>query len=190
MKQRRTVTVRETEQLRAIASPLAHRIIGAMEHLGRATVAEIAESIGAPPESLYYHVRRMKAASLLRQVDQEPTTRRNRAVFELVGREVVVDLQHLDDEQLEELVRSRRVLMRFAERSLEQGARRRTTQTDRVRLIQHHVRLGQRDLRELHRRMEELASWVAEHDTRGASQSCVLTLAVGPMPDTESNRER
>ncbi|GJM44543.1 MAG: hypothetical protein DHS20C21_13850 [Gemmatimonadota bacterium] len=186
MARRRTVTLRDQAQLRAISSPLAHRIVGAMEHLDRATVPEIAEFIGAPAGSLYYHVRKMKSVGLLRQVAQQETARRSRAIYQLSGREVSVDVPSLSRAGLRELHRNRRIMLRFAERSLEDGARRAQASSGPspgACLIQRHVRLGRRDVVELNRRLEALAAWVADRTPPRKATGYVLTLALGTLPE-------
>ncbi|HMB70831.1 MAG TPA: hypothetical protein VKU85_16060 [bacterium] len=175
------VRIRSAEQLRAISSPLALRIVGAMERLRRATVMRIGTEIGVPAGSLYYHVRRMEAAGLLRRVGEEQTVRRARTVYELTGDEVVLEPREWVGSHARELVRTRRRILRFAERSLETGTRRSELRFP-VKLIQRHVRLTRSDLRELGRRLEEVAEWVVSRDSPRSRSRCVLTLALGPDP--------
>lgn len=59
--------VRGPRGRKALSSPLRLEILGQFTNLGGLSVAELAERMGRPPASLYYHVKILQKAGILRQ---------------------------------------------------------------------------------------------------------------------------
>jgi DNA-binding transcriptional ArsR family regulator len=61
----RPFRIGQLQQIRAVASPLRQDLIDAVASDGPCTIAELAERVGRPADSLYHHVRRLVATGLL-----------------------------------------------------------------------------------------------------------------------------
>lgn len=60
-------TISEPAKIEALASPVRQEIIDTFTLLGgQATVAELAEQLGRPADGLYYHLRLLRRAGLIR----------------------------------------------------------------------------------------------------------------------------
>ncbi|MCA9311668.1 MAG: helix-turn-helix transcriptional regulator [Phycisphaerales bacterium] len=178
------LVVRRPAQVRALASPLAHRVASGLERIGPATVAELGAAIGEAPESLYYHVRRLHAAGILRPAGQRETGGRPEVVWEVPGGEIVFDHEGRDPRFRAALARAGESLMRMAARGYA-GAVRRGDASRRGRgrtlmLQQHFTRLRPADLAELNRRLEEIAAFVRERDAGEKGTSVSLTMVMTP----------
>lgn len=181
----RPVVLKRPDQVRAIASPVAHRIISVMERLRRATVSELAGHVGVAAGSLYYHVRKLEAAGVLAAAEKRSTGGRSETVYELAGSEVVVDPKGRGAKFLQELGRSIRCRLRWLERTyLAALARPETARSGRYRQLsfhQHDVRLSASKRAELYRRIEELEAFLVESDDAREETFTHVTLAVVPV---------
>ncbi len=170
-------------QIRALTAPLAHRVVAAFERMGPATIAEVADTIGAPPESLYYHVRRLSRAGILIEAERRDTGGRPEIVWEIPGREVAFDHTTNDPDFLDALCRAADALLRLASRTYHAAVRSGASRRGRRRTLmlqQHAVRLRARDLEELNNRLEEIADFIAEHDAGPGTPMISLTMVMAP----------
>lgn len=176
--------VRQARQVKALSGPLQHQIIATIERLGPSTARQLAQHVGVAAESLYYHLRRLKAAGLLLESELRPTTRRPEAVFALPGNEIVLDPENQQESFLDALAAVQRSLLAMATRlyaralkakgSVRSGPRR------NLCVIQQNARLRPRDLAELNRRLEALAEFVAEHDDPAVESFLSVTISMSP----------
>ncbi len=172
---KRPLVVSQPSQLKALASPTAFRIVSAFERLGSASVAELADALGEPAESLYYHVKRLTRVGILTQAGVKPTEGRSSAVYEFPGRELVLDHRNRSPPFVREMERVAGALLRMAQRgwirALRSGGARSSGATRTLMIQQHHARLRPADLRELNIKLEEIASFIAEHDACGTTDA-------------------
>jgi hypothetical protein len=61
----RPYRIGKLRQIRAVASPARQDLVDAVASDGPCTIAELAERVGRPADSLYHHVRRLVATGLL-----------------------------------------------------------------------------------------------------------------------------
>ena len=180
---RRTYRIRSPEQLRALASPVRHRIVAAFEALGRCSVRDLAEHMGVAPESLYYHIGRLESAGLIVPAGKRPTDRRLAQLYELVSRDVEVRVEGSSPDLREAYGEMAGALLRWAGRAhaaalddpgVRQGgaARQRT-------LVQFHPRLRDAAVAELNRRIEELETFLRDHEDP-AGVPYAVTVVVSP----------
>ena len=173
--------------MRAVSSPVAHQVVSVMERVHRCTVTELATHTGIDAGSLYYHVKKMKGAGVLREREKRSTGGRRETVYELAGSEVVFDPDGTRPAFIQELCRSVRVRLRSVERAFvaaleTRKARRKAAggSAPDPSLHQHHARLSSRDRAELYRRIEELEAFLVERDDPALESFVNVTIAVLP----------
>ena len=197
MKRRRAagvMKVRTAAQVRALSGPLPHRITAAMERLGPCTVREVAGAIDEPPESLYYHIRRLHRLGLLRERGRRRSGANEQAVYELPGRVIVYDPRNTSKDFLAALRRSAAALLRATDRmwqaALGHPATRRAGRRRNLMIQHHYARLNARDLAELNQRLEAIARFVHERDDPAAGPWLSLTMVMSPVirPRQEDRR--
>ena len=76
------------KHVRAVASPVRAAAVDALEVIGPATVAQLAEVLGYPPDGLYYHVAALKRLGLVIEVEPEKGAAASR--FDVRGRPVTL----------------------------------------------------------------------------------------------------
>lgn len=73
-------------QVRALASPARQEVCDTIEAAGPVTVARLAELMGRPADSLYFHVRRLVKVGLLVEREAVKEGRHTAAVFDVARR--------------------------------------------------------------------------------------------------------
>ena len=170
-------------QLRATSSPLAHRLLGALERLGPSTARQLGAQLERPPASLYYHLNRLAECGVLETETREVAGQRPETLFALAGRELVIRGDGSPAVGAE-LARSGRGLLRLAARLYAAAAERlgptRARSRRRNLLIQTQARLSAADLAEVERRLEDVATYMAERDDSRRAPFHCLTVSLSP----------
>ncbi|MBM3976143.1 MAG: helix-turn-helix transcriptional regulator [Planctomycetes bacterium] len=74
------------EQVEALASPLRQELVDTLEQHGPLTIQALGTWLERAPDGLYYHVRRLVALGLLREVDAVPSGGREAQRYDVAGR--------------------------------------------------------------------------------------------------------
>lgn len=177
--------INKVAQVKALTGPLQHQIVATLERVGPVSARQLAEHLGLPPESLYYHLRNLKAVGVLAEYGRQKTNRRPEVVFGLLGREMVFDAHSRNPGFLRAMAALQRSLMGMATRLYDRALRRpesiRSGKRRNLCLIQQHARLGATDLAELNRRLEDMAQFMEERDDPGEQPFVSLTVALSPV---------
>jgi predicted ArsR family transcriptional regulator len=170
-----------------MAGPLQNQILATLENLGPSSARQVAEQLGMQPESLYYHLRRLRAAGLLADAGQRATRRRPETLFAVPGRELILDPDNQQPAFLEALARVQRSLLSMATRlyarALRRGVGIRSGSRRNLCVIQQNARLSTRDLAELNRKLEGVATFMAMHDKPDVAPFLSVTISISPLRD-------
>ena len=74
--------IREAHQLRVLNSTMRNEIFDSVS-AGRCTVAELAYQLGRPADALYFHIRKLLQAGLIKEVGRSKTNGRDGALYGL-----------------------------------------------------------------------------------------------------------
>jgi DNA-binding transcriptional ArsR family regulator len=77
--------IRKQKQLTALASAARQEIVDVLAEAGTLSVAEIALFLGRPADALYFHLRALKLAGLVRQAGYRYRGRRKEALFQTIS---------------------------------------------------------------------------------------------------------
>ena len=185
MTQEREFVVSTVAQMEALGSPVRHQIHLTMEMLGPCTVNELAERMSRVPESLYYHIRRLETVGILEQVGKRAGSGRDEAIFQLKAKRLRVDPSQMSPRFLKAMAQGCGSLLRFARRSFERAlqsrACRRVGPKRGLRIEQVTVRLSDRNLARLNKRLDGIQDFLADADGPGERQMYVITVATAPL---------
>ncbi len=67
MRTHQVATIERLEQMAVLTSPVRQELLDALARMGTVSLAEVAAVLGRPPDGLYYHVRLLCRAGLVRQ---------------------------------------------------------------------------------------------------------------------------
>jgi len=93
----RTHVIRATQQLAALASSARQEVADALAGMGTVSVAEIAATLGRPADALYFHLRALQKAGLVRQAGYRTRGGRKEALFRTVAPELFLRYEPHDD---------------------------------------------------------------------------------------------
>ena len=108
--------ITELDQLEALTSPVRGEIVDILELMGPFSMAEIAEAMGRPVDSLYYHVRRLIEGGRVIEIEKRKASRQEEAVFDLPGRPMFVEYRPSQSDFVQVLKRSIGGMLRMARR--------------------------------------------------------------------------
>jgi predicted transcriptional regulator len=80
---RRAQEISTPRQIRVLASPVRQDIVETVDAAGPCSVAELARLLGMPADGLYYHIRRLSSADLLKAVNAKSKRGRGEARLEV-----------------------------------------------------------------------------------------------------------
>lgn len=183
---RKRHVIRDADQLGVMVSPVRHHLLRTLSTLGPVPVRELAERLDRSPESLYYHLRALEGASLVRRHETRVRNGRSEVIWASVARGVYTDPDQTSPDYVEAMQRSASSLLRLADRQVhaalelqkETGSRRPPS----LRCMQVHVRLAPAAVRELARRLDDLIAFIEESDDPEAEKMVAVTLASAPIP--------
>ena len=121
--------VKSEKQLVALTSPARQEIVDALQAAGRSTVAEIADQLGRPADSLYYHVRKLVSVGLLVEAGRQRSGSRDEAIYNLPGN-IKITYNLGNRRIMEPLARAVSAMMRLADRDFRAAARSRHAKGD------------------------------------------------------------
>lgn len=85
MNRSRRYLIRKPKQLSALVSAVRQEIADILGERGPASVAEIATTLGRPADALYFHLRAMMRAGLVRQAGYRKRGRHKEALYQTAG---------------------------------------------------------------------------------------------------------
>jgi DNA-binding MarR family transcriptional regulator len=167
---RGTRVIRSPAQLGALQTPIRWTVLRALGDLGRCSVGEIAARLDWKAESLYYHVKALERAGLVRRVEQRPTGHRHEAVYEAVARRLLLDRNDRSERYLAAVRGVYRAALRTTERELLsalEGERKGKGPRRNTMHKRFAARLSPADHAKLRTLQDEIGTFDAEHEGRG-----------------------
>lgn len=160
-----------------------------MHAMEACSVAELAARLRRPAGSLYYHVRQLLAAGLIREVDRRRAGKRWESIYAPVASRIRIDTTNRSAAFFDELRYAQRSLLRVTERELQQALERAWGQQDDVSqtalLRRMNMRLRPRAAAQFTKMLKELEAFVVAHDDPSAPGSFAFTYAWYKLPHAD-----
>ncbi len=119
----RGLWIERVEQVRVLESTVCQEIVDLVGAAGPCSVREMAGLMGRRPDSLYYHVRKLSAVSLLVSRGIRGSGRRAEAVYDIPGRPLRIAYEPSDPENVRAVSRVVASMLRSANRDFLGGFR-------------------------------------------------------------------
>lgn len=176
----RKTTPLSLEQLSCFESATRVSLYGALRSLGPASIKELAGHVGARPDALYYHMRRLVDADLARSVETRERNGRKEAVYEIVGGPYDIDLLLPDPEYQGPALRSMQGISRHALRTFKKGVQSLTAHPERQETIAFHwinARLKPATIRRILKKLNDLIMESMKMEEGEAERVMLFALA-------------
>jgi len=172
--------VRSEKQLAALAAAARQEVVDVLAQLGTVSVGELATALGRPADALYFHLRALTRAGLVRRVGYRSRPRGKEALYRTVAPEL--KLQYEPGKASNRKVVSAIVssMLRLAIRDF-RGAFRRgavvvSGASRELWALRKAGRLSQAGLREINRRIKGLAQAISAPGKQGRLYAITVVL--------------
>jgi|GEM_PF-2000804 len=181
--------ITRTSQLKALRTPIRQQIIMTMEQLETCSVNELAPCVGLAPESLYYHIGKLKEAGLVRVNHRRRSGKRMESVYELAAPRIVVDPNNRSKGFLNALGDTYATLLRAVERNLKRALvhdkQRKTGPREATDVRQLNIRLKRNSLAPVRKKIDDLMKFIMEHDDPAGTETYTITTILNlQVPQT------
>ncbi len=179
--------VRDAAQLRALGTVVRQEIIDAVRHLDTFSVRDVAREMGRPADSLYFHMRILERAGLIRAQGERVTDRRPETVYTSCapGASIRLSYDSGDPRADKAALKAVRTLLKAAVQDFDAGrASQRAVMEGPERNLwagRNVAWLGREELREVNRMLARLSELFGQPRRAGADQLCVLTYSLAPV---------
>jgi|SRR5215471_1410072 len=175
--------IRSAKQLAALTAAARQEIVDALEQLGTVSVAELAGALGRPADGLYFHLRALTRAGLVRTEGQRTRSGRTEALYRTVKPELKLGYEPRDPTNRRAISGIVASMLRLASRDFRrsfQSGRVAVSGTRRELWAWRKVgRLSRSELARLTLRIQELAKAVSV--PRGKGRLYGVTVILTPL---------
>ena len=180
--------IERTDQIAALESQVRQTIIDTLQAAGPRSALEIAALMGRPADALYYHIRKLEQVGLLVEREVRRRGRRDEAVYDLVGRPLLLRYPDHQDARTHPLTRLVRSMLRTAERDFRDAVLRDHVATEgpgrNLLATRRHAWLTGPELRRLNRAISDIVATMTRSRDPRRGQLCTLTMVLAPRsPD-------
>ncbi|KAA3614377.1 MAG: ArsR family transcriptional regulator [Planctomycetota bacterium] len=113
--------IQRQEQLEALTSPPRQEIVSTLESAGTLAVAELAELLGRAPDSLYYHLRKLRQVGLVVEKGSRMAGRRREVLYGLPAEKIRLHFDPDNPANVDATSRAVSAMLRLADRSIRAG---------------------------------------------------------------------
>ncbi len=180
-------------QLRAMGSPMRHKILGVLDVLDIAPVSRIAEELDCPAESLYYHIHSLLKVGLIVRAGSQPAGKRPEALYRAVSDNIRIDQSKRTPGFIKAIKDIYRAALRAMERNLMRGLDNELHSKEGPRslteLRQLTVQLDRDDIAELKARMADLEQFLQQRNLAAGGEVCSVMLAYASLGSTRTSED-
>lgn len=118
-RRRKSYLIETAEQRAAVSSPIRLEILGQFTSPGGMSIAEVAERMGRPATTLYYHFRILEKVGVLIRTGSRPGTKKSEVLYEPVANRFEYAVEQNSQSAVGAAVKAVSLAFRMAERDLE-----------------------------------------------------------------------
>ena len=184
--------IRRSDQIHALAVPARQEIIDALLCSGPSTVADIAESLGRPADSLYFHIRILKRLGLMVAVEPRRPGGREEMVYDVPGRPMRIDYNLGDRKISAGIVKAIGAMVRITQRDFNDAVEGGTAAVDGPYRALWGARvkgwITKTQLNGINRRLNEICRIVLSPERRRGSGLHSFTFVMTPIEPNARGR--
>ena len=114
--------IHKPEQLILLVSQVRQEILDSVRARGNCSAAEIADDLGLPHDTVYYHLHKLERAGLLINKGKRAAKRRHEEIFNIPGNELKVEYDLSNPKSVKLLLKMISSLLRVAQKDFVTGA--------------------------------------------------------------------
>lgn len=183
--------VSHLSQIKVLVSPLRQELLDVMARMGAVSLAEVAAALGRPADGLYYHVRLLQRVGLVEPAGSRAVGGRREALFRAVASQFRLRYAEAPPAQARAVTAIVGSMLRLGardfRRALASGGNRVDGPTRDLWALRTTGWLGDAQLREVNRRVADLAAATTHTDATGRLYA--VTVLLTPL-DHRARRPR
>ncbi len=168
-------TVLNSEQMEALSDPLRSQLVLALRAYGSGSVSDLATRLSKDPKTLYYPLKCLQSAGLVREVGKQRGKRRPESVYALTADQFEISR----DTSLEARAKLIKTSIRIAEREF-LAAQARESASDALNIIRSQLWLEADAKSAFLARLAELSQEFSERSVVGRGELIHWTSLVSP----------
>jgi DNA-binding transcriptional ArsR family regulator len=180
MRSTRTHLIRSEKQLAALTAAARQEVVDMLERLGTVSVGELAAALGRPADALYFHLRALTRAGLVRSAGYRSRPRGKEALYRTVAQELKLHYEPHRASNRKAVSAIVSSMLRLTTRDFKNAFRSGTVVVSGPRrelwALRKAGRLSPAGLTEVNRRIEELAKTVAAPHKQGRLYAITVVL--------------
>ena len=189
---RRAHLIRGSKQLACLAAAARQEVFDVLEQMGAVSAADLAAVLGRPADGLYFHLRALERAGLVRSVARRTRSGRPEAVYRTVKPRVQLEYEPHDAANRRGVSAVVASMLRLANRdfrrSLERGEVVVSGPERELWAWRKVGRLSRAELARLNRRMQDMANAVSA--PRGEGRLYAVTVILTPLDHRNAGNRR
>lgn len=156
-------------------------IFEAFVALGESSVLEVAERLGGPPTSLYYHVDQLAKAGLLIQTGSRQANTRVEHLYKPASTRLRLDKRDRSKPHREALKASAKNALREAEKDFNK-AQDTSDEYDPTQMLRVSAKLTEEDAETFKRKLAELGEWLRSNEKPGGQTFSITAVFTPKRP--------
>lgn len=182
-KRKTRITISTEEQWEAITSPVRFEICTFLEGAGPCSIAELAELMDVPADSLYHHIRILLKAAIVVEAGFRKKGRQIETIYDVAADEISFDLE--SDHHVERINKLNAAVLRQCSRNLksalESGQARFRGQHRNLYARLETAWLTRDELAEVRQHVEAISSIFENGRKKNRGQLMMACLCLGPV---------
>ena len=180
MAETQTYLIRREEQLAALTAATRQEVVDVLAQMGTVSVRELAAALGRPADALYFHLRALARAGLVRRAGYRPQPRGREALYRTVAPELQLQYEPHKVSNRKAVSAIVSSMLRLAIRDFRGAFQRETVVVCGARRelwgLRKAGRLSRADLAKVNRRIKGLAKAISAPRTRGRLYAVTVIL--------------
>lgn len=177
-RQRQPNLALNSEQVRALGSPVREAIISIVSLHGPVSTADMGRMLGRDPKVLYYQVRQLVGLGLLEPAGLRHAKFREEQLYDVVADQFSLDLAPGDPDYRRAVAETGEATIRNAAHEFRLAVETEERE-ENARLIRVFCRLSDAHLQELVRRLMDVRAYAVEHDEAAGTRVAVTMVVTG-----------
>jgi DNA-binding transcriptional ArsR family regulator len=177
-----SLTLHDPAAIEALPSPHWLEIVAALGDAENATIAALARRLGRTPHSLYYHVKLLERAGVIRLADTRRRGRRDERIWTLAGERILLDASAMSPASIVKASKAIDAMLRLTSRELSAALRRHARRPDakpHLAGVRMKARLDERALGRVAGLIEEIGRVVSNANRASRpGQTYAVTLVL------------
>lgn len=182
------------QQIQALSSSVRQRMMDRIEAVGPSSVRQLAASLGYAHDALYYHIKVLLKAELVRAVGTQPRARRDEALYDVINPNWQIGYALADASNVRAICSVAKSMLKQAFRDFEAGCSHPLAETDgsarNLWTLRLEARLSATQREQIQAHLQGIFAILRSAKTDSDDPLHAVTWAIAPIPENPDSTRR